>query len=60
MDNQELLKISFRDTVTGGWNSTYFDIEAGKRLTSKKPGTYSFVVLDIVGYPTSIPLWKNI
>ena len=50
MDNQELLKISFRDTVTEGWNSTYFDIEAGKRLTSKKPGTYSFVVLDIVGF----------
>lgn len=50
MDNQELFNISFRDTVTGGWNSTYFELEAGKRLTSRKPGTYSFVVCDIEGF----------
>ncbi|MBR5338345.1 MAG: EAL domain-containing protein [Lachnospiraceae bacterium] len=42
--------MSFRDPVTGGWNSAYFDMEAGKKLSTRIPGTFSFVICDIVGF----------
>lgn len=48
--DRELFIASYIDPVTGGWNRTYFDREASKRIKAGKPGRYSFVTVDIGGF----------
>lgn len=48
--DRELFIASYIDPCTGGWNRTYFDREAEKKIKAGEPGQYTFVTCDISAF----------
>ncbi|MGP1588180.1 MAG: EAL domain-containing protein [Treponemataceae bacterium] len=47
---KELYNATFIDKVTGGWNSTFFNLQAQRIIRSKPANTLAFITFDIAGF----------